>query len=919
MSNRTRTASADRAPQPIRRRSSRIWWIVTAAIVLGFILVSSLAEMLTDWMWFGSQNLAEVYTTRLWLGLGVFIAATLLAGLFLYANWMVAWRIMRPGQHFPGQREPLSPRLVRWITAGAALLLGAFLGLVVAGEWPTILLYLNGVPFGQTDPLFNHDIGFYVFGLPFFRLLRGWAFLLVILTAIGALAIYLFHLFPSISSQIESAQLQRGNRANQFTFNLDKRVSTHLSVLGSLLLLLIAAGYWLDRFGLLFSSHTVADGASYTDVNAHLPALYIMMVVAVVMAVLLLVNVRVRTWKLLLAAVGVWLLALVLVGWLYPAVIQQFVVSPSEFQSEKPYIENNIAATRKAFGLDKFHERQVPAVSTVTQQQISDDRDTVENIRLWDYRPLLDTYSQLQEIRSYYSFGEVDIDRYTLGGKQRQVMLSARELNSGELNEQVRTWQNQHFVYTHGYGAVVSPVNEIEGEGLPKLLVKDIPPVTDVPELKITRPEVYYGEQADEYVFVNGTQQEFDYPLGDSNKQTTYAGKGGVEMSSFFTKLLFAVRFGDGNLMLTNYITPQTKVLFHRNIHDSVRLLAPFLMYDHDPYLVIADGKLYWVQDAYTYTDRYPYASEYNGTFNYIRNSVKVVIDAYDGTTTFYVADKTDPLVKAYRGIFPALFRDIEQMPASVRSHIRYPEDIMNIQARMYATFHMTDPFVFYQKEDVWNVPFGTQSENVEPLEAYYVNMQLPGETKDGFMLILPFTPAQKDNMIAWMAARSDGSDYGTVDVIRYPKQQQVFGPKQIEARIDQDPIISQQLTLWNQSGSKVRRGNLLTIPISDTVLYVEPLFLQAVSSRFPELKRVIVATGSSVGIGTDLQGALDVAFNIKPGTVEADGGQPAPTPGPGQTPQPRGTPSGSAADLTQSALQHYERAQAALKLNDWG
>ncbi|MEO6458711.1 MAG: UPF0182 family protein, partial [Chloroflexia bacterium] len=914
--------------QPPRRQRtglSRIWWIVISILVLGIILISTLAEMLTDWMWFGSQNLAEVYTTRLWLGLGVFAVATLVAALFLFINWSIALRITRSEATYPGQKEPFPPRLARRIAIGAALLVGAFLGLVAAGEWQTILLYLNGVPFNQTDPLFNHDIGFYVFGLPLFRLLRGWAFLLIMLAAIGALVIYLVQAFPSINTQIENAQRGGGGRGDKFSLNLDKRIGTHFSLLGAVLLLLIAAGYWLDRFGLLFSSHSVADGAGYTDVNARLPAFYIMMVVAVITAVLLLVNVRVRTWRLLVGAVGIWLLALLLVGGAYPAFIQQFVVNPSEYQSEQPYIENNIAATRRAFGLDKFRERQVPAVGNVTQQQIAENRNTVDNIRLWDYRPLLATYAQLQEIRSYYSFGEVDIDRYTMGGRLRQVMLSARELNSGDLNEQVRTWQNQHIVYTHGYGAVVSPVNEIEGEGLPRLLVKDIPPVSSVPELEITRPEIYYGEQADEYVFVNTTEQEFDYPLGDSNKLTRYAGKGGVELSGFFTRLLFAARFGDGNVMLTNYITPQTRALFHRNIHESVQLLAPFLLYDHDPYLVISEGKFYWIQDAYTYTDRYPYASSYNGAINYIRNSVKVVIDAYEGTTTFYVADATDPLVNAYQGIFPALFRDIDEMPAGLKSHIRYPEDLMNIQARMYATFHMTDPFVFYQKEDVWDVPFGAHAQNTQPLEAYYVNMQLPGEKGEQFMLILPFTPAQKDNMIAWMAAKSDGEDYGQVEVIRYPKQQQVFGPKQIEARIDQDPLISQQLTLWNQSGSRVVRGNLLTIPISDTVLYVEPLFLEASSSSFPELKRVIVATGSSIGIGSDLQSALDVAFKVKPGTiVGVDGPQPVSTPVAGTTVTPNAgitsVPStgGSIADLTQSALRHYDQAEEALRRNDW-
>ncbi|HEY0071542.1 MAG TPA: UPF0182 family protein [Chloroflexia bacterium] len=923
--NRTRTRPApdpDRAT-PRRRGGSRLWWIL-AGVVFAFIIIPSmLAGMVTDWMWFGSQGLADVYTTRLWLALGVLAASTVLAALVLWLNWSIAARVIRPAVVYAGQRDPVPWGLVRVGIVAAAITVGFFMGLSAAGEWPTILLYFNGGAFGQTDPLFHNDIGFYVFGLPFFSFLRGWALGLLVLSALGAAIIYFIGMLPQISSQ--SADILANNSGRRggpgLKISFDPRASLHLSVLGALFLLVIAVGYWLGQYDLLYSSRAVAYGAGYTDVTAKLPSLYIMMGVAVLMAVLLLVNLRVRTWRLLVGAVGIWLAALILVSGVYPAFVQQFVVKPSELDKEAPYIQNNIIATRQAFGLDKFREREVPAVETVSQAEVAANRDTVENIRLWDYRPLLDTYGNLQEIRSYYSFAGVDIDRYTLGGKQRQVMISARELNSNELGPQVRTWLNQRLVYTHGYGAVVSPVNEIVGEGLPNLLVRDIPPKTSLPELTITRPEIYYGEETDEYVFVNSGTQEFDYPSGNENKLTRYAGKGGVVMDNFLTKLLFSVRFGDGNVMLSEYITPETRALFHRNIHDAVRQLAPFLIYDHDPYLVIADGKLYWMQDAYTYSDRYPYSTPHPAGFNYIRNSVKVVIDAYEGTATYYVADPSDPLVQAYRRIFPQLFKDMSEMPAGVRSHVRYPEDLMNYQAQMYATYHMTDTQVFYSEEDVWNIPFGTQVETSAPLEAYYVNMQLPGDSKQGFMLILPFTPATKDNMIAWMAAKSDGEDYGEVEVIRYPKQQLVYGPKQIEARIDQDPLISQQLTLWNASGSKVIRGNLLTIPIGNSVLYVEPLFLRASAGNFPELKRVIAATGNRVGIGADLNEALQVAFNLAPGTIiGADGNTgPQPTPQPGQTPQPRPSPGAQTpAQLTESARDHYDRAQAALRDGDW-
>lgn len=932
MATRTGTRPTPRPGAQSPRGSiwGKLWWVLIIAFFLVIVLPIILADMITDWMWFGSQGLAEVYTTRLWLAIGVFFASGILTALLLYLNWRIAWSFARPSAVYEGQQEPVSPRIVRAIILGVSLFLGLIFGLNMAGEWPTILLYLNGVPFGQADPIFNNDISFYVFGLPLFRLLRGWLVGLVIIAAIGTAIIYALGAMPNIGRRLTEMQRRAGVPGSRSrsdsdgTFSLlgafDGRAGVHVSILLALFLGLIGFGYWLDRYDLLYSGGGVAFGAGYTDVNARLPAYNIMMFVAAVMAVLLLVNIRFRTWKLLAGAVGVWLLAFVLVGGVYPWFVQQFQVKPSESRLELPYIEHNIAATRQAYGLDSFRELDVPAVQSITPPQVRQNANLVSNIRLWDYRPLQDTFRQLQVIRPYYTFNEPDIDRYVIDGQLQQVMLAGREINIAGLGAQQATWENQHFRYTHGYGAVVSPVNEIVGEGLPRLLVRDIPPVTDVPELQMTRPEIYYGEATDNYIFVNSQAiEEFDYPSGDDNKTTRYQGDGGVDVSSFFNRLLFAIRFGDGNVMLTPYITEGTRVLFHRNIHDMVRTLAPFLAYDGDPYLVIADGKLYWMQDAYTYSDRYPYSTPDSGV-NYIRNSVKVVIDAYNGKAVFYVADPTDPMVRAYRGIFPQLFSDMDAMPASLRAHVRYPEDLINIQARVYSTYHMTNPLVFYSKEDVWAIPGATDDTTLVPPEAYYVNMQLPDDPREGFMIIQPFTPRGRDNMIAWMAAKSDGDEYGEVEVIRYPKQQTVYGPRQIEARIDQDPVISQQLTLWRSSGSDVIRGNLLTVPISNTVLYVEPLFLRATNGSFPELKRVIVATNDSVGIGADLNSALEVAFKLRPGEiVGADGGQPAPTPVPGSTPPPGGTPSvRTPGEITASALDHYNRAQEALKNNDW-
>jgi uncharacterized membrane protein (UPF0182 family) len=912
---------------------NRLWWVLGAILLAIIVVPSFMVELITDWMWFGSQNLDAVYTTRLWLAVGVFFTAAFIGGLLCAANWIIAWRVVRPGMVYQGQQEQLPPNLVRNGIIVGSILAGIFLGFSAAREWPTVLLYLNGVPFGETDPLFGNNVGFYVFDLPFWDFLRGWAFTTLILATIGSIIIYVLGSLPAINRQIVEAQ--RGRPPN-LKFDFDPRMGAHLSVLGAIFLLLIAGGYWLGQYDLLYSNRSVGYGAGYTDVNARLPSLYIMMVVAVLTAVLLLVNLRVRTWRLLVGALGIWFLTLVLVGGVYPAITQEAVVKPNEAQLERPYIVNNIRATRLAFGLDKFTEIEAPPVSPTTPEDVAANPNTINNIRLWDYRPLRDTYMQLQQIRPYYTFSEangVDIDRYTISGKQQQVMLSAREMSTADLPERSRTWQNEHFYYTHGYGAVVSTVNEIVGEGLPRFLVQDIPPRIAAPELTIEQGEIYYGELTNNYVFVNSGRAEFNYPddtAPTGARETRYAGKGGVAIGGFLEKVLFAIRFGDGRILLSNDITPEARVLFHRNIHDSVRLLVPFLGYDSDPYLVISEGKLYWIQDAYTTTDRYPYSAPYEGGLNYIRNSVKVVIDAYEGTHIFYISDPTDPLVQAYQRIFPALFKDIREMPADLRAHLRYPEGLFNIQARMYELFHITTPETFYAREDLWSVPLGSQSERSVPLEAYYVNMQLPGSTREEFALIVPFTPTRRDNMIAWMAGRADGENYGQVQVIKFPRQQVVFGPKQIEARINQDTTISQQITLWSQSGSDVIQGNLLTVPISDTLLYVQPLFLQATASKFPELKRVIVATTDSVGFGENLQAALDVAFKVAPPVVEPATPVPA-TPGatPGAvqtpvpivtpTPRPIPTPSGeSASDLTQSALRHYEAAQEALRAGDW-
>jgi len=688
----------------------------------------------------------------------------------------------------------------------------------------------------------------------------------------------------------------------EFRLWLTRKASLHLAVLGALLLLVVAWGYRLSAFELLYSSQGVAFGASYTDVHARLLA-YNLSFWAVILCVVLLLG-GVASKKPWIVAVGgvLWLTVALGVGGIYPAFMQQFDVQPNELNKERPYIEYNIDLTRRAYGLGEIQEFDFGSVADLTAEALAGAEATIRNIRLWDYRPLRDTYAQIQEIRLYYEFVDVDVDRYYLDGDYRQVTLSAREMATDQL--QSRTWVNDHLQFTHGYGLVMSPVNEVTPEGLPELLIRDLPPRTQ-PGLEITRPEIYYGEKTDDYVFVNSTIEEFDYPSGDHNVTATYEGEGGVIIDSPLKRAAFAYRFGDVSVMLSEYLTPDSRVMLYRNIHQRVRQVAPFLLFDADPYLVIADGRLLWLQDAYTVTQMYPYSQPYHDRFNYIRNSVKISIDAYNGDMVFYVVDDEDPLIQTYAAIFPDLFSPLEEMPQALRAHIRYPEGLFIIQAQMNNTYHMQDPTVFYNKEDLWTVAHEIYAGSDQPMEPYYVTMKLSGEESEEFILMQPFTPAGKQNMVAWLTARSDGEHYGKLLLYKFPKQELIYGPLQIEARIDQDPEISGQLSLWRQRGSQVIRGNLLVIPIGNSLLYVEPLYLQAETGRMPELKRVIAASGERVVMANTLEEALVTIGGASPVTEEGEEVE-------------EGVEPAGLHDLALSALEHYERAQEYLQEGNW-
>jgi uncharacterized membrane protein (UPF0182 family) len=876
----------------------RLWTAIIIAFVL-FLLLSFGVTMYTDWLWFQSVGFSGVYLTSLWGRVAVFFGAAVPFVVIFAGNVILARWFSTRDELFLGQQRTLDLPIFGWLIWVTSFFLGLAVGAAAAPRWLDFLRFFNQMPFDVRDPIFNRDVGFYVFGLPVYHFLQGWLITTLLMTLIGVIVIYFF------------AQL---HNLREGEIIILPHVRLHVSALGAALFAMIAWGHRLAAFDLLYSSRGVAFGASYTDVHAELPALQAMFWLALIIALTLLVNVVLRRLWFPLIGVGVWMIVGLVIISIVPGFMQRYIVEPNELAREAPYIEHNINFTRQAYGLNNVDERDFGQLERLTVGDVQANQATLQNVRLWDYRPLGQTYRQIQEIRLYYGFADLDIDRYWIDGDYRQVILAARELDQSQL--QSVTWVNQHLQFTHGYGVVMNPVNEVTPEGLPQLWIKDLPPVSSVP-LKIDRPEIYYGELTNNYIFVKTGIEEFDYPRGEDNVYTSYEGDGGVPLNSYVKRLAFTLRLADANILLSQYIDGNSRLMFNRRIQDRVREVAPFLHYDGDPYLVLMGGKLYWIQDAYTVSDRYPYAESINGQINYIRNSVKVVIDAYNGSLTFYLVDPSDPLVQTYAAIFPGLFTPQEQMPDGLRSHLRYPEDLFTVQATMYQTYHMRDVNVFYNKEDQWNLPSEMFAGQDQPVEPYYVIIRLPGGQQEEFMLIQPFTPATKDNLIAWMAGRSDGEHYGQLVVFRFPKQELIFGPLQIEARIDQNPDISAQLSLWSQRGSQVIRGNLLVIPMERSLLYVEPLYLQAESGQIPELKRVILASGERVVMANTLSEGLVNLFGPEAaGVAAAGGGEPSATPPPGGELAPQ--QSQQVYDLARQAEEHYAAAQEALRAGDW-
>ncbi len=894
--------------------------VILGILVFGF---PSAVRFSTDWLWFGELGYADVFLRTINAQLVSFGLTFAAVFVFLFLNLRIARRtITRPqivlGTSVDGRAIAIEGRRLAGLALPVALVLALAIGLNAAAHWLDWLRYFNAQPFGEVDPLFGRDVSFYVFSLPILTFIRTQAVLVTVLALVGCGAYYVL----SGSFVIEA-------RPGAFPeFRLIPAARRHLGLLLAVVAALMAWGAWLRMPGLLLTPATVLFGASYADVHARLPFLWAEVgVLGLGVLASIAYGFGRRSAPLPIFAAGALYAAVTLGGSFYANMIQRFVVTPSEQTIEQPYLTSNIEATRRAYNLDLVEERELSGDAELTAQDIVNNVGTIENVRLWDHQPLLQTFAQLQEIRTYYDFVSVDNDRYVVDGKYRQVLLSARELNSDSL--QTRSWVNERLQYTHGYGVTLGPVNQVTTEGLPVLFIRDLPPVSTV-DIAVTEPSIYYGELANSYVLVGTEEPEFHYPRGEDNETTYYQGDGGVPISGLLRRLMFAVRFASTEIFFSGQITNQSRIMFNRRISERVETVAPFLAYDSDPYLVIDDGRLFWIQDAYTTTGNYPYSTPWPGRVqqNYIRNSIKIVIDAYNGTTTFYLADDKDPLALTLDAIFPGLLKPLADMPAGLRAHVRYPEDIFGIQAHIFTTFHMTNPLVFYNKEDQWQVPVLDSERGSVAMQPYYTIMRLPGEEDAEFIQMLPFTPRLKDNLAAWMVARSDGEHYGRLSVFQFPKQKIVFGPRQIVGRINQDQLISPQITLWNQQGSQVIWGTLLVIPVEESLLYVRPLYLRSPEGRIPELKRVIVAYQNRIVMAETLPMGLVQIFgpSVAP-ALAADAGaiaaaaMAAPAPG-GETPaEPAAGAEAEAAtiaQLAQQASQHFELARQALRDGDW-
>ncbi len=882
-------------------------------IAVFFILLSSFSAIVafvTDWWWFAEVGQTEVFIKPLITKIIIFLITAIIAAVFLLINFLFAirskasWTAIIPAVLL-GQSVSLDSQILKKVGIIVSIVLSLALGLISAVNWQEILKLFAFTSFGEFDPIFKKDIAFYLFFLPAFNIGLGLLKILILISLLSSGIIYILKGSLNLTgflSKFEIPGLKLSNKSQT-----EPKAQLHLGILLFLFLIIVVLGTYLSLFKFLSAQSGQLFGATYTDVVIMIPILKISIGLTILVAALTLFWGVSGKLAPLLAAISLYaLIGLVLT--IVPSVFQKLIVAPNELVKETPFIKHNIAATRKAFGLDKIEEREISADKPLTSADIASNNLTIKNVRLWDREQLLSTFSQIQEIRTYYEFVSVDNDRYVINDEIRQIMLSPRELSSESLPN--RSWINEKLSFTHGYGIAGGPVNQVTAEGLPVLFVKDLPPKSEFKELSINRPEIYYGELTNDYVIVKTKSKEFDYPKGEENVYTTYQGKGGVRLDSLLKRLFYAIKFSSLKLFLSNDVTSESRILYYRNIKERVEKIVPFLTLDRDPYAVVSDNRIYWIFDAYTKTNNYPYSQRlpFDGEMvNYIRNSVKIVIDAYDGSISFYQVDTKDPIIRTYAKIFPNLFQPMNKMPKSLLSHLRYPEDIFSLQTAIYTTYHMDNPQIFYNKEDQWEVPTISEGQNQETADAVsqmgprHMIMKLPGEKKEEYILMLPFTPRGKDNLSAWMVARNDGDSYGKLVVYRFPKQKLIFGPKQVIGRINQDAEVSRQISLWDQRGSQVIQGPLLVIPIEESLIYVRPLYLKAETGKIPELKRVIVAYENKIAMEENLEAALSRIFGVAE-----------------KTNQPVTVADQQLKDLFKQAQELYDEAIGSQKEGDW-
>ena len=874
-------------PFVLRKRLK--WGALVVGLILLFVLLSLLRSIYTDWLWYGELGFRSVFIKVLVTRIVLFVLGGVIFGVLAGISLYFANRVSQGTEQIPLPQatSDFLRRFIKWGAVAAAAVLSAIFGALVAGEWQVFLRFESAVSFGATEPVYNKDVSFYVFSLPLYDFIQGWFLGAAIVILLATLALY----FVNFSMRGVGILITPG-------------VRVQVSIIAAAIMLILGLGHWLDRWGLLLSDRGLVFGAAYTELHALKPALLILTIISIASAVLILVNAYMRGIRLLIGAVVLWIVMAIVLGIAWPNVVQRFTVNPNEFVKELPYIERNIEFTRKGFGLGDVAERLYPADPTLTAEMVRDNPETIDNIRLWDHGPLSDVYKQIQLIRPYYDFKDADVDRYVVDGRYRQVMLAAREVAQEKLDPEAQTWVNERLRYTHGFGIAMSPVTEFTPEGRPEFFARDIPPdgvytiqsksPVGEPDTIISNPRIYYGEKTTEYVIVNTKTDELDYQAeGGELRSIKYYGVGGVSLGSFIRRLAYTWQMGDINILITGETTADSRIQYRREIQERISTIVPFLHLDKDPYLVAAEGALFWIQDAYTLSDRYPYSDPNPGgidigRFNYIRNSVKVTVDAFNGTVRFYVVDPADPLIQTYQSIFPKLFTPLDAMPLSLRAHLRYPQDMFGFQAGKYLKYHMLVPQDFYNLEDIWSIPsekFGQKRGDLQPVDPYYVIMKVPGEEREEFVLLLPFTRNEPPIMAGWLAARNDGEAYGELVAFTFPKDRQVDSPEQIEAKIDNDEYISQWQTLRcvEGSGSTCIRGNLLVIPLAvgDAfgLLYAEPLYLLAEGVEFPELKQVILATQEKVVMEASVSEAIKSLTGFSraatPTTVDAQ--QPAP------------------------------------------